>query len=1066
MSTRARTRSAAASMANTALPAPPIVDIKPKSTRKTAKSVQPNLDQPEKENIKRKSQTPTRKVSSNTLSMKKSTRSDLQSHCICKGIDDGSPMVRCEHCKVWYHFTCVDLTEEDAEDIRTWEGPDAFEVNGGAQVPAPKKPAPKRVKRDIAAELPSESEEDPSSEDEYEDTNSKVQRSRKVCSTFDTIHWQFSELSDPQRPVRHLSPASESDSEVSDDPKPRRHRIRKQSGSPAPGPLKRKSHDASHTPPPKRKKPDITLPADDPTRKYCLGKLEELFRDIFLRNAHVRVPTNEGVSVVQKPPEDLTEEEKATLIEDSKRFADDLEKCVFEIYSEPDKLGEPSAGSKYKDRFRMLQFNLSKVDRVVIHQKISSAQITPKEISLMSSTDLANEETKQSIKIAEKEALEYSILTPTVVPRAKITHKGLEDIEDIHGEVTTLQDEERSRREEEEKRERERMARLRAQARQRTASISVPPESPSVVQQQQPWGGPPPVPNHAVGITASTTFGGESGPVVQSFGQPIPDPLEAELNLEDFINMDDDVPPASETAPQTTTSPASIQPVTHDIGSAPTKTSNVSLNSPITGISPFASKSDHPRSASFDLNALWNAAQKESTTPTASPPSEGNGHTNSPPLVPIEDKDNIDVDVEGAEDLDFDMFLEKDSPTTSLEAQQAALDALPYVWTGKINLPLDSTIPQETPVVARQIGGRPLEKGSALWKTLFPSSLLRIDGRVPVEDSAKFLLQVRMNAAKELIAVAFSPTSDGESGFRILSDFLIAKGRHGLVFPWGHRPMEHHPGRELYIIPLLSSDPLPEYMELLDDLHLPKLRKVNLLIGIWVLAKGKLAPPPAPPAPKIPILPPALQNLHVPTPPNGPIPPFAPTLPPAPALPANIAAEVASLTPEQIQLMIQALTAHGPIHFPPQPQPQPPQPPQPPPPQPQSRPPPPPQIHVPPPHVMAAPQAHAYPSPPAAHHTWNNPPHGYGGPYPPQSNSPSQQRYPRPPPLSWDRPGDNPPSPIVYDRDRGDRGGRGWRGNGARGRGNHRPNDAPQKPVDSGWPRRQRYDSGGPGPSW
>jgi len=48
----------------------------------------------------------------------------------------------------------------------------------------------------------------------------------------------------------------------------------------------------------------------------------------------------------------------------------------------------------------------------------------PQEMSTMSSTDLANEETKQSIKIAEKEALEHSILTPTTVPRAKITHKG------------------------------------------------------------------------------------------------------------------------------------------------------------------------------------------------------------------------------------------------------------------------------------------------------------------------------------------------------------------------------------------------------------------------------------------------------------------------------------------------------------------------------------------------------------------------------------------------------------------------------------------------------------------
>ncbi|KIK31933.1 hypothetical protein CY34DRAFT_102496, partial [Suillus luteus UH-Slu-Lm8-n1] len=87
----------------------------------------------------------------------------------------------------------------------------------------------------------------------------------------------------------------------------------------------------------------------------------------------------------------------------------------------PFKHNKLSVGPKYKERFRMLDFNLSKPDRVVIHKRISSSSITPKELALMSSTDLANEETKQSIKILEKESLEHSILQKSTVPRAKIT---------------------------------------------------------------------------------------------------------------------------------------------------------------------------------------------------------------------------------------------------------------------------------------------------------------------------------------------------------------------------------------------------------------------------------------------------------------------------------------------------------------------------------------------------------------------------------------------------------------------------------------------------------------------
>lgn len=87
-----------------------------------------------------------------------------------------------------------------------------------------------------------------------------------------------------------------------------------------------------------------------------MGKLEDLFRGIFLKYPHVRIE-NEGNDVndlsrergiVEKPLGDLTEEEKAELLNESKEFAVELEKCVFDIYSEPDKQGNPSAGSNYK----------------------------------------------------------------------------------------------------------------------------------------------------------------------------------------------------------------------------------------------------------------------------------------------------------------------------------------------------------------------------------------------------------------------------------------------------------------------------------------------------------------------------------------------------------------------------------------------------------------------------------------------------------------------------------------------------------------------------------------------
>ncbi|KAJ7116021.1 hypothetical protein C8R44DRAFT_927941 [Mycena epipterygia] len=411
------------------------------------------------------------------------------------------------------------------------------------------------------------------------------------------------------------------------------------------------------------------------------------------------------------------------------------------------------------------------------------------------------------------------------------------------------------------------------------------------------------------------------------------------------------------------------------------------------------------------------------------------------------------MDLDETDDMDFDMFLEEkpDSAIPSPEALQAAFNALPQVWSGKINMPLDSTIPQETPVVARQIGGRPLESESILWKTLFPSELLRIDGRVPVDKSAQFLLQTRMNSTKELIAVAFSPGSlSGNAGFQILTDFLIAKGRHGLVFPWGSRPKDIHPGKELYIIPLLSSDSLPDYMELLDNLHLPKVRNSNYLIGIWVLNKGKLAPPPPPPAP-VPVPAPAPAPAVIPQFNVSTLPPPVPGIPPAPLTfePSALAAEVAALTPEQVRLMLQSLTqttlnAIVPAPLPPQPT-------------------------APIPQSWGHPgmpgPSMGYPAPPMGHHQQQQPhQQQHGPPYGQQQQPYDRRDYNRDP---------HPHSGPGYDRGGRD-GGRegGWnnrgrgrgrgRGGGGSGSGGGGGGDRPP-PADSGWPRRR--DNGPPSPA-
>lgn len=79
----------------------------------------------------------------------------------------------------------------------------------------------------------------------------------------------------------------------------------------------------------------------------------------------------------------------------------------------------------------------------------------------------------------------------------------------------------------------------------------------------------------------------------------------------------------------------------------------------------------------------------------------------------------------------------------------------------QITMPLEAFL---TPSVhAVQVGGKSFEPDSPVWKTLFPRSEARIDGRVPADRSSQYLLTNCMNSAKALIAVYFRPTTEAEA---------------------------------------------------------------------------------------------------------------------------------------------------------------------------------------------------------------------------------------------------------------------------------------------------------------
>lgn len=316
----------------------------------------------------------------------------------------------------------------------------------------------------------------------------------------------------------------------------------------------------------------------------------------------------------------------------------------------------------------------------------------------MSSTELANEEMKQSIKIAEQESLEHSILQKATVPRAKITHKGLQDIEDLNGETAALireRDKEREK-EDEERRERERQARLRAaeqHQRQRTDSVSlssVPPDSP-LTTQAPAWGGPPLIPLHAMSTDRySPTTGTHEKPLVHSILTSASDyPLhEPELDITDLIHLDEEPPTA---VGEICTSPTEgLPPVAEAVSpDEPQPTSPAAeVHTSITEPPSQVPKPETPIKPVFDLNALWLAPKEEAPpqetqeTPALEPKDRPMGSNTAAAAVHQETTDQ-----------DFDMFLEKDQeleaePRNQLpEDPEAAFKAIPPVWHGTVRFP-------------------------------------------------------------------------------------------------------------------------------------------------------------------------------------------------------------------------------------------------------------------------------------------------------------------------------------------------------------------------------------------
>jgi hypothetical protein len=334
----------------------------------------------------------------------------------------------------------------------------------------------------------------------------------------------------------------------------------------------------------------------------------------------------------------------------------------------------------------MLTFNLGQSDRVSIHTRIAAGSLPAYSLAQLDSASLANETTQAEIAAAAAESLAQTILVRSLAaPRAKLTHKGMVelDTDDLAPDAIASQAREDREKEAEVQREAERLTRARPI---RKTSMSLPPESPVTPQnasEQLAWGAPPPVPQHAFGGPSIHSIFAPSTPNHPTLGG-------TEMTLDDLIHFDDDV------VVQVDEKQSSIPPSPTDTEERPLMPSH---SSTVFGSDPSMSDVDttsfemgtnlSPIVPNFDLSTLWggqngpnNLSKETGLSHPAAPSAEEDGQT--------------DMDLDGdANDQAFDMFLRDEEslpiaaqPPQTEEPQPCApptVEDKPLVWTGTVS---------------------------------------------------------------------------------------------------------------------------------------------------------------------------------------------------------------------------------------------------------------------------------------------------------------------------------------------------------------------------------------------
>ncbi|GAA5897187.1 hypothetical protein JCM8208_003750 [Rhodotorula glutinis] len=740
---------------------------------------------------------------------------DMTLYCVCLGYDTGEqPMIQCEHCSNWFHFSCVGLNDDIAAGIEAYScdmceqmGMGATRLLTDAQVGASSSIAFYAGAKDDFDDATSEA--GPSGDDDGDESVEDDDDAQDYSDDND-VNDKPVQSKKKRKPAargkkRDLAASDDDyDGEMNDDAAPKK---KKRSSKPAP--RRSSTHDVK----PSTSIATTSVPQSDKTRTHVVKQLTTIFSSIFSA-AGGGAAGSAGIEVR------------------SGAFAEEVESELFDGFAEVDDKGVRGPRAKYVAKFRSLHFNLK--SNAYLRSRVANNELGAAKLIHLSAEDLQTPELRAMAESVRAASLRNSVKEVLAAPTAKRTHKGEEEIDNEASRIIAAEQHERAQE------ERDKMEV--AQQKKKDERDS------AVAALQSPL---------------DAAFA-DSHYTAASPGADSPGPSR-------------DSPAAAAVRPRSSLIPTdgSPGPVDADGEREGIHSGAASPGSPFDGGSPRPSARPRQSASSFDMSSIWTKAAKAASPPVDSQDDAATSRTPQEPVPQSDDPfDLAGVKATDSGDDDFEDDLFRDPAASPSKRKPAtpkppALDELPPVWAG------DFIVPEEGgfPTFAVQVGGRPLGTAQDTWRKLLPKGLTTA-GRIPTPTALKYLVDCALAPSRELVILALLPDLTGPSSqfpHKPARDKCLAKHQHivdqyvrrdriGVVQP----PKELGKlVKDIYVVPLRKGDDLPDFVELVDEHIVPPSRKrdKDLVLAVLVVQKGVLPtvqpaplavamPPPAhPPAP-------------------------------------------------------------------------------------------------------------------------------------------------------------------------------------------------------------------------